>query len=285
MPIRDILVALDSGASGKARMRLALDRATARKARLTGVWTLPAPRNPPPSVGVGPLATTPPWTLAPPSGPPRNPERAEAAEREFRSQLRAHGVEGEWFLLDQRDLSELIAYANTVDLTILGQQPDEAATEGTGAFAPDPLLVEIAPPVLIVPSAGTFEGVGRRPLLAWDGSREAARALGDALPLIEGAQTTTVIYVGASGRQPEPAPPALDRLVRHLQRHGIAAKVERIPGSDVPISDLLLSRAADLGADLIVAGAYHHSRIREALLGGVSRDLLRHMTVPVLMAH
>jgi nucleotide-binding universal stress UspA family protein len=73
--------------------------------------------------------------------------------------------------------------------------------------------------------------------------------------------------------------------VQHLSRHGIAASHEQSVRGHVPVADLLLSRAADLDIDLIVAGAYHHSQFREALLGGVSRDLLDHMTVPVLMSH
>jgi nucleotide-binding universal stress UspA family protein len=77
----------------------------------------------------------------------------------------------------------------------------------------------------------------------------------------------------------------LDRVVRHLQRHSITATTEESIGGDVPTADLLLSRASDMGADLLVAGAYHHSQLREAIIGGVSRELLDHMTVPVLISH
>jgi nucleotide-binding universal stress UspA family protein len=79
--------------------------------------------------------------------------------------------------------------------------------------------------------------------------------------------------------------PWLARIVRHLERHGVKAQAEESPRVGIPVSDALLSRAADLGADMIVAGAYHHSQLRESLLGGVSRDLLDHMTAPVLMSH
>jgi nucleotide-binding universal stress UspA family protein len=79
--------------------------------------------------------------------------------------------------------------------------------------------------------------------------------------------------------------PGLERIARHLQRHGVKAQPEESPRGGIPISDVLLSRAADLRADMIVAGAYHHLQLRETLLGGVSRDLLDHMTVPVLMSH
>jgi nucleotide-binding universal stress UspA family protein len=286
MAIRDILVSIDSSLPGEARLQLALALAGSRKARLTAVYVLPAPRSAAPLIGLGPLpASTPAGMLGPEGGPPRDPERAEAMEREFRSELRYRGIEGEWYLLEEGDLAEFVEYANTVDLTIIGQQSSGARADSAAEFSPDAVVVEVGRPVLVIPYAGKFETVGRRPLIAWDGSREAARALGDALPLIEGAEAATVIYVGASENQLERTQPAIDRLVRHLQRHAIKADGRATRRGDVPISDLLLSRAADLGADMIVAGAYHHSRMREALLGGVSRELLRHMTVPVLMSH
>jgi nucleotide-binding universal stress UspA family protein len=95
----------------------------------------------------------------------------------------------------------------------------------------------------------------------------------------------TVVHVAAQEAGLGKMRPALERIVRHLERHGVKAQPEEALKGDLAISDLLLSRAADLDADMIVAGAYHHSPLREALLGGVSRELLRHMTVPLLMSH
>jgi nucleotide-binding universal stress UspA family protein len=286
MAICDILVSLDSSVPGEGRLRLALALASSRRARLTAVYVLPEPQTAEPPIGLGPVPpSTPAWTPAPAAGPRRDPERAEEIESHFRNELRGRGIEGEWYLLDEHNLAEFIEYANTVDLTILGQQSSKARAESTGEFRPDAVLLAVGRPVLVVPYAGKFETVGRRPLIAWDGSREAARALGDALPLIDGAESVTVIYIGTREAQIERARPAIDHVVRHLQRHAIKASGEATRGGDVPISDLLLSRAADLGADMIVAGAYHHSPVREALLGGVSRELLRHMTVPLLMSH
>ena len=285
MAIRDILVTVDASAAGEGRLRLALALARSRKARLTALYVLPEPRSEAPPIGRGPVPpSTAAWMPATSSEsePPRDPERAEETERLFRRELRSSRLEGEWCLLDERDMRELVEYANASDLTILGQESSEAPGDG---LSPDAIIVEVGRPVLIVPYAGKFEMVGRRALIAWDGSREAARALGDALPLIEGANVVTVIYVGAGERELERAQPRLDRIVRHLQRHAVKATAEETPRGEIAISDLLLSRAADLGADLIVAGAYHHSRLREALLGGVSRGLLQHTTVPVLMSH
>jgi len=142
-------------------------------------------------------------------------------------------------------------------------------------------------PVLVVPYAGIFETVGKRILVAWDGTREANRALNDALPLLADADavTVTVMFVGTNERDLEQHWPALERIIGHLQRHGINATPEGTLRGGLAISDILLSRAADLAGDMIVTGGYHHSQLREALIGGVSRDLLQHMTVPVLMSH
>jgi nucleotide-binding universal stress UspA family protein len=284
MPICDILVCLDSSGAGEGRLRLALSLARNRRATLSALYLLPEPRVTAPPIGLGPVPLSTPPATERVTGQPREPERADEVETLFRSEVRSAGLDGEWHLLDERDLPGLIEYANAVDLAILGQRSPDAP-DGGGILTPDEIVTEVGRPLLIVPYTGKFETVGRRALIAWDGSRQAARALNDALPLIEGAEAATVLYIGAHETQLERVRPALDRIVRHLRRHTIEASAEEASRGDVAISDLLLSRAADLGADMIIAGAYHHSPLREALLGGVSRDLLRHMTVPVLMSH
>ena len=136
-----------------------------------------------------------------------------------------------------------------------------------------------------MPYVGDFSTLGEHVLVAWDETREATRALNDALPLIEDAKSVTVMTVVPHEKEAERLHAPLRRVVGHLERHGLPVRAEESMRGDMAVSDLLLSRAADLGADMIVAGAYHHSQLREALVGGVSRDLLRHMTVPVLMSH
>jgi nucleotide-binding universal stress UspA family protein len=181
-------------------------------------------------------------------------------------------------------VAKLIELAETADLAILGQYPGNDS-DGVTWLRPDHVVTAAGRPVLVVPYAGTFARVGSRVLVAWDGTREANRALHDALPLIGDAEAVTVIYVGTRETDLDRARPRLERVVQHLQRHGVRAQPEESPRNGIAISDVLLSRAADLGADMIVAGAYHNSHLRETLLGGVSRDLLDHMTVPVLMSH
>jgi nucleotide-binding universal stress UspA family protein len=214
----------------------------------------------------------------------REAERADAFEERFREELNLRGLKGEWHIVDHTDLAELTELAETADLAILGQYPGED-TDGVTWLRPDHVVTAAGRPVLVIPYAGTFARVGSWVLVAWDGTREANRALHDALPLIRHAEAVTVLYVGTQDSDLDRERPRLERVIHHLHRHGVKARPEESPRGDIPISDVLLSRAADLGADMIVAGAYHHSQLRETLLGGVSRDLLDHMTVPVLMSH
>ena len=300
MSLRDILVCVDDTAAGRVRFELALNLAQANRAHLTAVYALPELHG----AGAPPaMAGLPPTVLGPVSpdgaaiigGEPIAAAgsagqiqpavvRAAAVEQHFREQLAQRAIDGEWSMLNRVELAELIQLAKAVDLVVLGQYPDEDADGGTW-LRPDDLMTDIGRPVLIVPYAGVFNEVGRRVLIAWDGTREANRALHDALPLISNAEEVLVIHIGERETDLDADRRALDQIVRHLARYGIAARPEESPRGDIPVPDILLSRAADLGADMIVAGAYHHSHLRESLLGGVSRGLLEHMTVPVLMSH
>jgi len=300
MPLCDILVCLDATATGAGRLELALRLAQADKAHLTAVYLLsesggwgtpPAGVGLPPTVfepvspeGAALIGGLPIGAAAPVAQVVREAERADAVEQRFRQELQDRALDGEWHVLDHNDLAELAELVKAADLTVLGQYSGEGP-DNASWLRPDDLLIDSGRPVLVIPYAGSFAYVGRRVLVAWDGTREANRALHDALPLLGDAEAVTVIHVGAHAADLDRDRPWLERIVRHLGRHGIKAQPEESPAGDIAISDALLSRAFDLGADMIVAGAYHHSPLRESLLGGVSRGLLDHMTVPVLMSH
>ena len=289
MPLKDLLVCFDRTDAGYARLELAFNLAHASRAYLAGAYVLPETHaSPAGSVGFGfatPAGMTDPGEEAvSPGGVLREAEAAESAEQHFKSKLRLHGIEGEWHLLADGDSAALIELAKSVDLTIAGQRAPNFRSNGASRFRPEDIMIAAGRPVLVVPYAGAFETVGKRILIAWDGTREANRALHDALPLFTDPEAT-VVFVGSHERDLEQHRPALDRVVDHLRHHGVAARLEEALRGGLAVSDILLSRAADLGADLIVSGGYHHTQLREALLGGVSRELLEHMTVPVLMSH
>jgi nucleotide-binding universal stress UspA family protein len=122
-------------------------------------------------------------------------------------------------------------------------------------------------------------------MIAWDSGREAARAVNDALPVLEQATAVTVLSVNPRpGIDLHGEEPGAD-IALHLSRHGVKVEVQQTQVEEINVGDTVLSRLADLGCDLLVMGAYGHSRLREVVLGGVTRTLFESMTVPVLMSH
>jgi nucleotide-binding universal stress UspA family protein len=176
----------------------------------------------------------------------------------------------------------LSMHARYADLVVLGQvDPDEHV----GSDLPEAVVLASGRPVLVVPHDWAPGPLGERVLIAWDASREAARAVSDALPILE--QATAVLVVSIN---PKSAPlghgelPGAD-IALHLARHEIAVAVQSVETDRMDIGDALLSFASDRGCDLLVMGAYAHSRVRELVLGGATRTVLKSMTLPVLMAH
>jgi nucleotide-binding universal stress UspA family protein len=164
---------------------------------------------------------------------------------------------------------------------VLGQRDPSVLVEVEPVHLED-VVLSSGHPTLVVPYAGRFETLGERHILvAWNGSREAVRAVHDALPFLREARSVTVVAadLDEDGRK------SLDLMAEHLARHEISTDLEPTTAADISVGDLLLSRTADLGSDLIVMGAYGHSRAREWILGGVTQHLLEQMTVPVLMSH
>jgi nucleotide-binding universal stress UspA family protein len=282
MALKDILVHLNATPRSAARLAVAADLAARHSAHLTGVYVLDIP-----SANYF-------YGVAMPFVP-ANPEeivarmRAEATataapeEAAFRDCLRRNGIEGEWRQVEGNPSATVALHARYADLTIVGQpnqyqpQDDDAITVTT--------VMTSGRPVLAVPFAGDFRTIGERVLVAWNASREAARAVNDALPLLAGAKQVTVLAInpqrGVGGHGDVPAAD----IALHLARHGLKAEATHTVAKDISEGEALLSYAADIGADLIVAGAYSHSRARELVFGGVTRTLIAEMTAPVLLSH
>ena len=120
-------------------------------------------------------------------------------------------------------------------------------------------------------------------MVCWDGGRAATRAIADAMPLLERARRVEVVIV-ANERGKQDEIEGVD-MGAHLARHGLNVEIKRTAIGDIDVADVILSHAADAGTNFIVMGGYGHSRLREFVLGGVTRSILRSMTVPVLMSH
>jgi nucleotide-binding universal stress UspA family protein len=281
MSYKDLLVVLGSDTASRGRIALAAALAEHFAAHLVGLYPLPVPEAP------RHLGYYDPALLDPFFHELR--EKAQEVcdkEREaFEHAASLRGLSAEWRVVADGLEPDPAVHARYVDLTILGQlDPDGGDAE---LIRPRPEHVTLASgrPILVVPYAGHYETVGRRVLIGWNATREATRAVNDAMPLLMAADVVTVLTIDArEGPDAHGELPGAD-ISLHLARHGVKATIERTVSAGIPAGDVLLSRAADLGADLLVIGAYGHSRVRELLLGGATRSILQSMTLPVLMSH
>ena len=207
------------------------------------------------------------------------------AERSYAECRRRTGFDRiEWRASEIDALSVVALHARYADLVVIGQQNSEWPT-GVHKDFERSLPAASGRPVLVVPYAYERRPVGRHVLVAWNASREAARAVNDALPLLKRAsQVHVVIFDRTAAGAAHGEEPGAD-IALFLTRHGVKVIVSRYDAPDADIGSQLLSRAFDLSADLIVMGAWGHSRLREFMLGGVTRTLFESMTVPVLMSH
>jgi nucleotide-binding universal stress UspA family protein len=171
--------------------------------------------------------------------------------------------------------------ARRFDLVVVGQAEPERDT--VDELIAESALFESGRPVIVVPYIQKAPLKLDRVMVCWDGSRAATRAIADAMPLLERAGSVEVVIIADEpGKQDEIAGADMGQ---HLARHGLNVDVKRISGGDIDVADALLSHAADANTDFMVMGGYGHSRLREFVLGGVTRSILRSMTVPVLMSH
>jgi nucleotide-binding universal stress UspA family protein len=209
-------------------------------------------------------------------------QQREAAEALFRECcIGPSGTGGEW-IEERGDVNDVLTfYGRHADLLILGQSDPRDQKQRSARFIPEAVVLGTGQPVIMVPFSGSFRTLGERILIAWNASAQASRAVRDALPFLIAAKEVTVFVV----EQKVGIESTSENIVRHLKNHGIEAELERMTADNVEVGDLVLSRAADKSVDLIVMGAYGHSRARELAFGGVSRQLFAQMTVPLLMSH
>lgn len=209
---------------------------------------------------------------------------ARIAEARFREACEKAGLKSFESMVDRADpVDSLVRHARCNDLCIIGQPDPRHEEHRLKRQQLEQVILQSARPTLIVPYTASTTTVGRGALVAWDDSREAARAIADALPMLRRAQRVDVVSWRERGHEPI-TPERLQALQRWLMWQGVAANVHG-EVTESGIAETVLSRAADLGSDLIVMGAYGHTRWREVVLGGATRGLLTSMTVPVLMSH
>jgi nucleotide-binding universal stress UspA family protein len=188
----------------------------------------------------------------------------------------------EWLSSFDEPLDAMCARAKYADLVVIGQS-DPSDDSGTELDFPQRLILSAGRPVLILPKIGSFSTVGKNIIVAWNTSREATRAVTDAIPLLKRAENVHIMAVDSEYGEHGNIPGT--EIANYLAQHEVNVDVLRNPGGEIDIGNELLSRAADISADLIVMGGYGHSRLREWVLGGATRTILESMTIPVLMSH
>jgi nucleotide-binding universal stress UspA family protein len=270
----DILVTIDPSHSGHTRLHVGLRLAARSGARLVGFYVSPTEGLLTETVEFGP------WPFAgealetAPAG-----ELEERIRDEFETELKQRGLDSEWLIGEKTaDLHGILENSRCVDLIIAG------LTVGpTDLPQPDieRLVVGSGRPVLGIPPGNIPDKIGAV-AVAWDGSREASRAVHDAIPFLQEADSIALISIAAAQHPIDTA----DDLQAHLRRLGISAAVDidRTLHVESPAEEILM-RLQLPEADLLVAGAFGHSRFSERLFGGASRTFLHQMMVPVLVSH
>ncbi|BAF87469.1 MULTISPECIES: universal stress protein [Azorhizobium] len=276
--IRDILVNLSLGSERDPAAVYAASLAAACKAHITGLAVSYEIDVPPFYMGALPTDFIDQQIR-------ENEAAATTAAGAFTALAREHGLS-----YDVRTLSGSLGDAAAAvgdlsrlyDLTVVAQpDPDRPGPEEVLA---ESALMDSGRGVLVVPYVQKPPFSLSRVVVAWDGSRASARALAESLPLLHMADSRVIFSVRRSENE-EATPNAAD-LERHLAHHGLSAELRHLTiGSGESISSAILNEVSDQGADLVVMGGYGHSRVRELVFGGVTRDILGSMTAPVLLAH
>ena len=205
----------------------------------------------------------------------------------FEAATKGQSFPAEWCEIDARYdpvVNAVIDHGLTVDL-IVAAQPDPKGAASNQLDAPERLVIESGRPVLLVPHAGRQTTPAKRVVVAWNGRREAARAVFDAMPLLQQADEVIVLWVNPQKEGDAAGDlPGVD-ICRALARHGVKCSATQNIRPSADVGNTLLAAVKAQGGDLLVMGCYGHSRLREFVFGGATRHVLKHMDVPVLMSH
>lgn len=205
----------------------------------------------------------------------------------FEQLLAGEAFPTEWVLVDSPNVDPLptiIEHGRVAELIVA--VPDSAGDDnGPDSVVAERLMVEAGRPVMLVPRNFAQDSIGRDITVAWNGSRESARAVFDALPLLRQAEMVHVVWVDPEVQAGESPSRAGDAIAATLSRRGVTCEAVQATASGRSVGDELLERTTDYGSDLLVMGGYGRSRFRELIFGGVTRQVLGAMPVPVLMSH
>lgn len=273
--LRDLLVHVDGTDSGRRRVRFAADLAGSTGARLGGIHVTPPPEVPPlyKPTRVEEVAAHLSARLA---------LDAEAAAAVFRAEVSGRLVDTCWFETTGDVVQGICDRARYADLVILGQYEWQGSPEIHPLPIAHSVVVRCGRPVLVVPAAvqhGSLANVA----VAWDGSREAVRAVHDALPLLRLSRSVQIVTIGP--RSPKSGEDDVESLLVHLSRHGVSVEADVLRIGSTQAHHALRKQIEQGPYDLLVMGGYSHPMWMEFIFGGVTEAILLSLTIPVLVSH
>jgi nucleotide-binding universal stress UspA family protein len=275
MSYKSMVVCLDNSAGSARRLEFALALATKHNAHLTGLHLTYTP-----NFYFDPYAQWAPMMVELEAAAQK---KRYLAKEDFRIAAQKAGVNFDWADYRNTELNQVLAHARTADLTILGQRNPLDAQSELGIDFQEKFVLKLGRPVLFLPYSGEHKVSFEHIVVAWNGGREAARAMADAMPLLKLAKKVAVLTIDEK-KDIEHDLPDID-IATYLARHDVRMEIERNDEIDVEVADWLNSRMQEANADLLVMGAYGHSRFTELVVGGTTRFMLKKMKTPVLMSH
>lgn len=276
MPFKDILVHVDGSDDSTARLACAIELARTHDAHLSGLYTVTMP-------------TIPMYVRSELSEDILKARRAaffepaDNAQAQFSKLTDAAGVSAEWRCVEDTASHAIQINGRYTDLIVIGRS--NGRIQGVEDKLAEHVILDSPKPVLVVPPKASSEPIGKRILVAWKTSREAVRAIDGAMPFLVDAAEVDVVAVNAKSNTEEHGPLPSTDICHHLARHGIEVEARELDAADQDAANALLKWAHDQHSDLIVMGAYGRWRIREILLGSMTEHILKHTTIPVLLAH
>jgi nucleotide-binding universal stress UspA family protein len=272
MAMKDIAVFVDPTPDGDDWLRFAASIARTHKARLTGVCVVGHSRPFPSYVrghyAIQALISN--WFVS--------EQRCAVQKRKrFTNVVEQYKIQTNFRVVcsDTDTNRRIVLNSFLADMVVIGQKAPHGLPDG---WRPEHLLSACGVPLLVVPTGWQDRMVAGRIIIAWNASREARRAIADAMPLLAAAQSVTVFAVDPSDDQS-----SID-VALHLARHGVRAKIEHVISSGASVAEVILSEASKHDADLVVIGAYSHARSTRFIFGGVTQAFLKQATIPVLMS-
>ena len=281
MAIKDLLVVCDSGPASTFRMESCFSLAKVFSAHVTGIHLMPSPLIPVYGIAYPEVTTL---SYAAADQIQEFEDNAIALEKEFDGLALKHGISASWKKYEGIDINFIIENARYADILVTPQGYSRYGETTYHRFN-DYLCTYLGRPILMIPDLKKVFSLPKKIIIAWSESQEAARAVHDALPFLHMADEVQIVYAAKTNNAEKVSMIFCDDLRLHLSRHGINSDVFLPDSSAKGVGKTLIDTALEFDADLIVMGAYGHSRMREIVLGGATKYLLENTAIPLLLSN